>query len=317
MDEGSYPGTAMVFPGMSPTRFADLGKFLLINPYARKLVAAADARLGYSLMDGFRQADGDYSEYAQVGFFVACLALAQWAEEELGVQPDVCAGLSFGEKPAAVYAGSLSFPDAVWLTARLARCLEEYFATEHRDVVTHSFARTPGNGLRDVLGELAARGEWSEISCYVDHDFYMVSLREKNLGWLQERVRPLGGLPLCTMGAPMPSAAFGALRRKAEDEVFAQLTFADPGLPVVADHDGIVLESAGGIRAMLLDSFVRPLRWPDTVTTLRRRGVGTVCFAGPDSQVGRLTVTTGDFEVIPVDPRRALLGRLRGAMVTR
>jgi [acyl-carrier-protein] S-malonyltransferase len=304
----------MVFPGMSPTRFSDIGKFLVLNSAARDLVATADARLGYSLMDRFRQADGDYSEYAQVAFFVACLALARWAEDELGVTPDVCVGPSFGEKPAAVYVGSLPFAEAVWLTAQLARCLEEYFATEYQDVVTQSFARTPEDGLRAVLDELRARGEWSDISCYIDDDFFMVSLREKNLDWLQGKVRHLGGLPLYVMRPPMHSAVFGALRRKAEDEVFAALTFADPRLPVIADQDGTVLGSGAEIRAMLLDSFVRPLRWPDVVTTLRRIGVNAVCVAGPDSLFGRVAVTTSAFAVTAVDPRCSLRRR-RGAAV--
>ena len=33
MDEATRPGSAVVFPGMSPCRFADFGKFLLINPF--------------------------------------------------------------------------------------------------------------------------------------------------------------------------------------------------------------------------------------------------------------------------------------------
>jgi len=73
---------AVVFPGMGPSRFADVGKFMVINPYARRLVAKADERLGYSLVDAFRDTEGDYSRHAQVSFLVNCVALAQWAEGE-------------------------------------------------------------------------------------------------------------------------------------------------------------------------------------------------------------------------------------------
>ena len=305
---------AIVFPGMAPSRFADVGKFMLVNPFARKLIAAADERLGYSLVDSFRGADGDYSEYAQVAFMVNCLALAQWAEHELGVRPSVVAGPSFGEKPAVVYAGSLSFADGVWLTARLARCLEEFFATEHTDVVTHSFVRTPEERLREVLAALAARGEWYDISCYIDHDFYMISLRERNLDWLQREIRGIGGLSLYSMRPPMHSAAFGALRRKAEDEVLGELSFADPTLPVVADQDGAVIGSAAGVRTMLLDSFVRPLRWPDVVATLKGLGTRKVCVSGPDSLFGRVGCTTSNFEVVAVNPRLAMQPRRRGSV---
>ncbi|MFE0026107.1 ACP S-malonyltransferase [Amycolatopsis sp. NPDC059021] len=311
MDEVSRTATAMVFPGMSPARFADVGKFMLINPFARKLVAAASDRLGYSLVDRFRETPGDYSEYAQVAFMVNCVALAQWAEAELGVTPQVSAGPSFGEKPAAVHAGSVSFEDGVWLTAKLARCLEEYFATEYQDVVTHSFVRTPREKLDEVLDELTGRGEWHEISCHIDHDFYMVSLREHNVEWLQRRIRDLGGFSLYTMRPPMHASPFGALRRKAEDEVLGALPMADPRLPMVADQDGTVLRTAEGVRTMLLDSFVRPMRWIDVVATLKDLGVGTVCVAGPDSLFGRVACTTDNFEVLAVDPRLALRPRRR------
>jgi [acyl-carrier-protein] S-malonyltransferase len=297
--------TAMVFPGMSPARFADVGRFMLINPHARKLAAAAGARLGYPLIERFRDDEGEYSHAAQVAFMVNCLALAEWAGEELGIEPQVCTGPSFGEKPLSAFSGALPFEEAVWMTAELARCMDEFFDTEYRDVVTHSFVRTPRERLDEILADLDGRGEWHDISCYIDDDFHMVSLRERN--------RSAGGLPLYTMRPPMHSSAFGALRRKAEDEVLGGLAFADPRLPIVADQDGTVIRSGEGVRAMLLDSFVRPLRWPDVVASLLRLGVGTVCVAGPDSLFGRVAATTSNFEVVAANPRLALLPRRRGA----
>ncbi|WP_329281784.1 ACP S-malonyltransferase [Streptomyces sp. NBC_01451] len=308
---------ALVFPGMGPTKFADLGRFLLLNPHARRLVAAADTRLGYPLADRFAEAEGDYSEYAQVAFFVACLALAEWAEAEHGVEPAACAGPSFGEKPAAVRAGSLSFEDGVWLTARLARCLEEYFAVEHRDVVTHSFARVPETRVRELVDELAGRGGWSEISCFIDRDLFMVSLRESELDWLQRSVRSLGGLSLYTMRPPMHASVFDGLRRKAAEEVIGELEFAAPLLPLLADQDGSVVEDGAGVRSMLLDSFVRPLRWPAVVGGLRELGVERVCVAGPDSLFGRVGCTTSAFEVVSATPWLAMQPRRRTSSAGR
>jgi [acyl-carrier-protein] S-malonyltransferase len=312
-DEPRGRGTAVVFPGMGPTRYPDLGKFMLLNPHARRLTAAADERLGYALADRFAAAGGDYSEYAQVSFFVACLALAEWAEDELGIGPiAACAGPSFGEKPAAVYAGALPFEDGVWMTARIARCLEEYFAVEHRDVVTHSFVRVPEERVRELLAEHAARGGWSDISCYIDRDLFMVSLREADLEWLERSVRSLGGLSLYTMRPPMHSSAFEGLRRTVGEEVLAELEFADPVLPLIADQDGSLVKDGAGVRAMLLDSFVRPLRWPDVVGGLRGLGVGRICVAGPDSLFGRVGCTTRSFEVVSATPWLALQPRRGG-----
>lgn len=312
MDKQQRSDTAMVFPGMGPSSFTDVAKFMLINPIARKLVATADEVLGYSLVDRYRQSEGDYSEYAQVAFMVNCVALGQWAQERMEITPKFVVGPSFGGRAAAVHSGVLSFPDAVRMTARLATCMDEYFAREHPDLVAHSFVRVPGEKLTEVLRELEDQGEWYDISCYIDEDFFMVTLRESALEWLSRRLRSLGGLPLYTMKPPMHSHVFGPLRDQVEQEIFSELTFSDPLLPVVADQDGTVLTTGTGVRTMLLDGFVRPVRWPDVVRSLIDLGVGTVHVSGQDGMFSRVPCTTRNFEVVSINPRMAMQPVRRG-----
>ncbi|MFD8617736.1 ACP S-malonyltransferase [Streptomyces sp. YIM 132580] len=304
-------GSALVFPGMGPLPFREAARFMLVNPVARRLVAQADDVLGYSLIDRYRDAEGDYSEYAQVAFFLNCLALAEWAEDVHEMVPDLCAGPSFGGKAVAVHTGVLGFPDAVLLTARWARLLEEWFAEHHRDIVTHSFTRVRPDELEKILGELDEHGEWSEIACHVDEDFTMVSLREGRLEWLEKRVRSVGGLPLYTMRPPQHASLFAPLRERAEAELFDGLTFADPRLPVVADQDGSLLTTGAQVRTMLLDCVTRRVRWPDVVSSLRLRGIRRLYVAGPDALFGRVPVTTRNFEVVALNPRLALQPRRR------
>src|SRR4051794_21521420 len=133
--------TAVLFPGMGPVPFAEVSRFMLVHPAARRLLARADRRLGYPVVDRLETAEGDYSEAAQVAFMVNCLALAEWARDELGVEAVAGVGPSFGVKALAAFSGALPFEDAVWMVAALARCMDEFFATECRDIVTHSFVR--------------------------------------------------------------------------------------------------------------------------------------------------------------------------------
>ncbi len=314
MSADSQTDTAIVFPGMGPTTFADLAKFMLMNPFARKLTKTADEVLGYSLIDRYRETDGDYTEFSQVSFMVTCLALAEWAEDALGMRPDVCAGPSFGGRAAAVYSGGLAFSEAVRMAARWANCVDEYFAHEHTNLVTQSFLRTPEDSLAEVLRELDEQGEWYDISCYIDHDIYLLSLREERLDWLNQRLRAIGGLPVYAMRPPMHSGAFGPLRDKVEEEVFGELTFTDPKIPVIADQDGSLVDSGAGLRKMLLDGFVRPVRWPNVVATLKQMNVGKLYVSGRDSLFGRVAITTQNFEVVPVAPATALQPRRRNAV---
>jgi [acyl-carrier-protein] S-malonyltransferase len=299
---------------MGPVAFNDVGRFMVANRFARELVTVADEVLGYSLVDALREAEGDYSEAAQVAFLVNCLASADWAQDALGVEAEAVLGPSFGEKAAVAFARSLSMPEAVRMTAELARCMDEYFSREHTDIVVLSFVRTPEEKLGEILAELDEQGEWHDISCYVDEGFYMLSLRESRVEWMQQRLRAIGGMPLYTMRPPLHSGAFAGLRDKAEREVLSTLHFTDPKLPVVADQDGALLTTAEQVRTMLLDSIVRPLRWPDAVAGLKRLGVERVCVAGPDSLFGRVPCTTGNFEVVPANPRLAMIPRRRSSV---
>ncbi|GDY49983.1 hypothetical protein SVIO_006060 [Streptomyces violaceusniger] len=303
MDSGG-DASAMVFPGMGPVPFAEAARFLLVNPVARRMTAEASEVLGYPLIDRWREADGDYSEYAQVAFLVGCLALAEWAREEHGVDARVCAGPSFGGKAAAVHTGALPFADGVLMTARWARFLEDFSAGEHGHVVTQSFARVPAGELARITAELADRGAWHEVSCEVDEDFHMLSLGRDELDWLGKRIRAAGGLPLYTMYPPMHVSLFGPLRGRIESEVLGGLRFADPALPLIADQDGRAVDTGEEVRTMLADGFERPVRWPRVVAALRRHGVGTLYVCGHDALFGRVPVTRRNFTVVPADPGR-------------
>ena len=296
----------LIFPGMGPSGYAELAKFMMVSPRARRLREAADSVLEYPLMDAYRRAGEGYSESSQVAFLITCFALAEWAQEELGIEPSLCSGASFGEKVAVAYTGSLSFPDTVRLTVQLARCEEAYFRREYQDVVTQSIARTAGPTLREILADMAGRGEWHDISCVVDDDFFMVSMRERSLERFNGAVRATGGLPLRVMRPPMHSSAFGELRQRVADDVLKDFRFADPRLPIVADQDGSVVDTAEGVKSMLLNSIVQPVNWPDTLRSMRERGVKKLYVAGPDALFGRVRGAAASFDVVTVNQRMAL-----------
>ncbi|MEV4099250.1 ACP S-malonyltransferase [Nonomuraea sp. NPDC049649] len=302
-------GVAFVFPGMGPAGTGEAVAFMRGDPVAGELAGRASDTLGYDVAERFAEGDHDYSESAQVVFLVNCLALASWAERELGLTPDLCVGPSFGGKPAAAYAQALGFEQAVRMTAGIARLTEAYFAEAHPGVVTHSFVRVPGPAQAEIMADLDRRGVWHELSCRVDHDFVMLSLPGTELEWLDGQIRKAGGLSLYTMRPPMHAAAFAPLRRRVEREVLPELEFADPKLPVLDDADGTALTTGEQVRGLLLDAFVRPPSWPKAVEAMRRRGVGRICVTGQDSLFGRVPITRRNFAVVAVNPRLALKGR--------
>jgi [acyl-carrier-protein] S-malonyltransferase len=304
---------AVVFPGISPVAYRSTAKFLLIDRLARELTAEADEVLGYHLIDAYRDCAGEYAEPARIAFLVSCLALGQSVARQFGAEPGICTGPSFGGTPAAVHSGALGFADAVTLTARWGQHAEQYFAQRHQDVVTQSFARTSPESLELIRAELTEQGSWSDVACYVDRDFTMLTLPEDRLDWLHQRLRGLGGLPLYTMRPPMHSELFRPLRDTIEREVLASVPFADPQIPIVSDHDGTVLTTGEQVRTMLLDAAVRPVKWPAVAATLAGRGVTRVAVAGKDGLWGRVSSMTEHFEVVTLTPDTALRPRRSAA----
>jgi [acyl-carrier-protein] S-malonyltransferase len=108
------------------------------------------------------------------------------------------------------------------------------------------------------------------------------------------------------MRPPMHSSAFSALRQRIADSVLTNFRFADPRLPIVADQDGAVVDTAEGVQSLLLNSIVRPVNWPDTLRSMRERGVTKIYIAGPDALFGRVGCTTRNFDVVTVNQRMAL-----------
>ncbi|HEX5543568.1 MAG TPA: ACP S-malonyltransferase, partial [Micromonospora sp.] len=82
-------------------------------------------------------------------------------------------------------------------------------------------------------------------------------------------------------------------------------TIAEPVLPVVADQDGTVRDTGAGVRDMLLDGFVRTVRWPAVLDTFKELGVGRLYVSGQDGMFGRVPAATRNFEVVPLTPAAA------------
>ncbi|WP_221353573.1 ACP S-malonyltransferase [Streptomyces beigongshangae] len=311
--------SAIVFPGIGPTRFAELARFLVAHPVARRFVAEADRALGYSLVDRYREAEsrgdqGAFPEPTRLAFLVSCLALAECAVDGQDTPPVACAGASFGGIPAAVRSGALPFPEAVTMTVEWGRRVDAYFAAHHRDIVTQSFARVPLDRLAEIRAELDARGEWNEVACHVDHDFHMLSVREDSVEWLEKRLRAAGGLPLYVMRPPMHSALFEGLREEIAAEVVAKAPFSDPSTVIVSDHDGSLVRTADGVRSLLLNAVTRTVRWPLVAETLKGLGVERVHVAGHDALWGRVAVMTDAFRVVAVRPDTAMRPRRRSTI---
>lgn len=290
--------SVITFPGMEPVEFRDVARFMLMNPFARELTEQANSTLGYSLFDEYELSTDTYSEPAQVAFLVNCLALAYCS----GQEPMACTGANFGTKAAAVYSGAIGFREAVRITAEMARYERQFFEMLHPDLVTLSLARTARPELHAILRDL---DDWYEISCEVDDDLHMVTLREAWIPWLEQQIHAKGGVLLNIMRPPLRASVFEELRSAVDRDVLGTTRFTDPTVPVIADHDGTVLRTGEHVRGLLLNGCVRSVSWPAVVDSLLEMGVSNLYMCGPDRIFGRVRRVRESFAVVQADPRTA------------
>ncbi len=119
--------TAFLFSGQGAQAIG-MGKELCENfPAADKVFDEASEALGFDIKDMIWNGDSDtlmITENTQPAILTMSAAALKVAEE-IGLKPDVVAGLSLGEYTAHVCSGSMKFSDAVRLVKKRGKYMQE------------------------------------------------------------------------------------------------------------------------------------------------------------------------------------------------
>lgn len=304
---------ALFFPGLMPTRYTAVRDFVTTDPFALRRLDEAEEVLGYPVMERYRDASIYDWEVFETGFMAITLALADWAEEHLGLRPSVCGGQSFGAFMAAVYAGALSYADSLLLLRRSVVVERRYFESLAEPLGCLFFYRLSHDTVQRLVTEFVARGQWMEISVVLDEEVHAISATLVTLAALEGRVREEGGYPIYTMNRAEHCSAVAELPRQLDREVYDAFTWSELRLPVVSDVDGARITDPDVLRRDLLDGWVHPVRWDTIITGMRAAAVERVTIVGPRSMFER--ITNGAFPTVVVTPKMARGSRPRPAAV--
>ena len=217
------------------------------------------------------------TRYTQPAILTTSVAIYRLLQEE-GIQAVIVAGLSLGEYSAMVAAGALEFTTAVDLVAKRGAFMEEaapagsgkMVAVLNADVATIEAACQEASQLGIVSpanyntpSQIVIGGEVEAVDKAVE------LLKEAGV----KRLIPL------KVSGPFHTA----LLKPASDKlskVLATVEFTDFKLPLVGNTEATIMEQ-GRIKELLTRQVMEPVRFYDSITTMKKSGVTDFIEIGP------------------------------------
>ncbi len=286
------PGTtAFLFPGQGSQHVNMLQQLALYFPIVRERFELADRILSEVLpsslagvvfpppaydADEAREQGGtlDQTWFAQPALGAADCAVHALLDD-LGVQPDIVAGHSYGEYVALCVGGTLSFHDLIRLSELRGRVVQEtqgrgaiamLAVNESRDVVAGLLPDSPGVTIATINApkQLTVGGAYDAIDAFAGR---------------------LAALSIRCSKLPM-SAGFHIPEAFPAAALFARaatlVKFQPPRLPI---YTGLTAQpypgDANGIRRILIDQLTKPVHFLDQVEAMYAAGVRTFIEVGP------------------------------------
>lgn len=282
----------LLCPGQG-SQFVGMGRDLAdAFPLARQSFEEADEALGFRLSHLCWEGSADeltLTMNAQPAILVHTIAVWRVLQQERPVPAvALAAGHSLGEFSAYVAAGALSFADAVRAVRRRG------------ELMYSSGTQRPGTmaavlGLEDDVAETLCERASAETGGIVIPANYnspgqlVISGDVAAVEEAAELAREAGArrvISLNVSGAfhsPLMEIAVDGLR-----ETLAALEVRPPAFPVVSNVTAEPVDRAESARELLVRQLTSPVRWVDSIRTMRRAGIEEFLEIGPGNVLSGL-----------------------------
>lgn len=299
---------AFVFPGQG-AQAVGMGQDVYdCHEGARRVFAAADHALGFSLTDIiFHGPEELLKQTANTQPALVAVSLALYeAFREKGIRPDYVAGHSLGEYSALAVAGVIGSEDAIRTVRARGQLMEQavpgglgamaaVLGAERSALASLCASVTDSIGAVELAnvncpGQIVVSGTREGVQAVVE--------RGKEAG--AKRVIPL------EVSGPFHSS----LMRPAAEQlsgVLAELPMNPAAVPVVANVTARPVQEPEAIRRLLVEQVYSPVLWEDTVAWLIAQGVDTFVEIGSGSVLaGLIKKVDKTVRVLPVNSKDAV-----------
>lgn len=302
---------AFLFPGQGAQAMGMGVELADALPVARAVFDRGREVLGLDVLsicrDGPRE-ELDSTRISQPAIFLHSMAVLEAIGEKAGCGAETfgtrlpataTAGLSLGEYSALVFAGALSFEEALRLVGRRGQFMQE--ACDAASGAMVSVLGLPAAEVEGVVDKARAEGFDVSLANYNSPVQTVVSGQEAAVEEVAERLRTAGArrtVPLRVAGAyhsPLMATATARMRGLIEAaEIRA------PRLPFYQNRSGDRVEDPEDIRRGLIEQIESPVRWSQLVQAMVRDGVRSALEIGPGKVLQGLV--RGVDRSVPVTP---------------
>ncbi len=270
-----FPGQGAQYPGMGKDFFDQF-------KCARDVFAEADQLLGYSFSKLIFNGPADeltLTKNSQLAIFITSIAMLRVLEQETGIQPTVCAGLSLGEYTALVAASKISFKDCLFLVKARAELMHECCVSHPGTMyvvlgldadAVEQVIKTLKPSLKVWVANLNCPGQVVIAGTKEDIEKAAIVLKEKSA----KRC-----LPLEVSGAFHSGLMENAKVRLSP--LIQKVAIQDSNVSLVMNVIGGYVSSSEHMRRNLIDQVTHSVRWEQGVRAMMAKGVNNFIEIGP------------------------------------
>ncbi|HHV3162262.1 TPA: ACP S-malonyltransferase [Streptococcus agalactiae] len=271
---------AFLFAGQGAQKLGMARDLYETFPIVKETFDKASHVLGYDLrelidkdLDKLNQ-----TKYTQPAILTTSTAIYRLILKEIGLRPDMVAGLSLGEYSALVASGAIRFEDAVVLVSRRGQLMEA--------------AASAGSGK--MVAVLNADRQIIEDACKKASQFGIVSPANYNtpkqiviggesiaVNAAVEELKQQGVkrlIPLNVSG-PFHTALLKPASQKLSD-VLDKVHFSVSEIPVIGNTEAQIMKK-DDIKSLLARQVMEPVRFDESIETMKKMGMTQVVEIGP------------------------------------
>ena len=292
-----FSGQGAQYPGMMKDLYET-------EPAAKAVFDAADKTLGRGVstlcFDG-TQEDLNLTHNTQPCVLAVDLAAGMILKDH-GIRPDAAAGFSLGEYAALTFSGAMTQEEAFRIIQIRADAMQE--------------AVPQGQGAMAAF--VGVTPEQAEAICGQVDD-YVVPANYNSLVQTVVSGTTAGVDKACeiaetqgircvklAVSAPFHCKLMEPAAKKLED-VFADMQFTDPELPVYMNVNGLPLQGSSQISDLLVRQAMSPVRWVQTLQKMQEDGIDTFIECGPGRTLsGLVKKTLKDVNIYRVEDQKTL-----------